>query len=80
MGLKIRMFCYSKNIAKLSNILGYSNDLNMYSNVKEKIHKQIQNMQSKPICLENILGEKYWCLSIKVMAEKMKASFIVARI
>ena len=37
-------------------------------------------MQSKPICLENILGEKYWCVSIKVMAEKMKASFIVARI
>ena len=43
----------------------YSNDLNMYSNVEKKIHKQIQNIQSKSVRLENILARKYYCVSKK---------------
>ena len=48
----------------------YSNDLNMCSNVDKK--QKIQNIQSNSIHLENILARKYYCISIKIMAEKRK--------
>ena len=50
----------------------YLNDLNMSQMWRKKIHKQIQNMQSKSVGLENILPRKYWCISITLMAEKRR--------
>ena len=34
--------------------------------------QQIQNTQSESICLKNVLSRKYYCVSIKVMAEKRR--------
>ena len=55
----------------------YSNDLNMYLNAEEKIHKQIQNIQSKTVRLESILARKYQRVSIKVMAENRRQALLL---
>ena len=60
MTLKIRIFCYS-------------NDLDIVRMLRKKIkNKQIQNIQSKSIRLENILAMKYYCVSIKIMTQERR--------
>ena len=55
----------------------YSNNLNMYLNAEEKIHKKIQNIQSKTVRLESILARKYQHVSIKVMAENRRQALLL---
>ena len=40
-------------------IFYYSNKLNMIRMLRKKTHKQIQNIHSKSVPLENILARKY---------------------